>query len=328
MNIDAKQVYDEFGKLLDRMAPGWRDPVEPPAPPPPTPPVSLKPTKIYESPKGLKISALREVQQGMLVCEYNTKTRERSVVRLLQNWKHPIHDGREETIQAPIVFGNELIFPTERHKTGLIVLDRSTLKKVKGLTPKHEICIAGGLWQGRVVVASSRFPIGNAVIQDALSGETLRIMPMLGVVSALVGEWCIVRSDAGDGAHCVTNWVDGERHDIPATAIAEWRGALYVGTGKGQLYALYGAATGFVQVANLGMPIYSLHATTLTMWLTTKNPNKLWSMGPDNVPQSVQTGQQASLGWFGLPIEADSQSRICWAEWDPKRELSIVWRLG
>jgi hypothetical protein len=133
--------------------------------------------------------------------------------------------------------------------------------------------------------------------------------------------------DDGDGAHCVTNWVDGECHDIPATALAEWRGAIYVGTAKGQLYARYGEGAGFVQVADLGAPIYSLQATTLTMWITTKNPNKLWRIGPTYDFKSVQTGQQADLGWFGLPIEADAQGRICWAEWDQKRELSIVWRL-
>jgi hypothetical protein len=168
--------------------------------------------------------------------------------------------------------------------------------------------------------------VGHAVIQDAISGETLRIMPMLGVVAGIAGEWCIVRS-AGDGDNCVTNWVTGERHDIAGTAIAEWRGGIYVGNRKGQIFARFGSG-GFVKVADLGAPIYSLRARAADIWMTTSKPNSLWAMGINNNPVCEDVGEQASLGWFGLPIEVDANNLVCWAEWDPKRELSIVWRLG
>jgi len=309
----------------DGTKPNPDDGVKPEPPPVTPPPATWRKTKIYESPRKLKIAALIDTPRGMIATEYDTFSRKRSVLRLLADLKHALHDGREETIQAPVESGDLLIFPTERHKEGLIVLDRLTLRKLKGITPKHEICIAGGTWNDRPVVASNAYPNGNPVMQDALSGAVLKVLSVRGNVTSISGEMCTVRT-VGNGDNGLLNWRSGLFEPMKCTVLRTWWGSQYVGTSDRKIVMINGAHNIRREIP-VGGPVYSMFATVKYLFFTVSKPNRLYAMDITGNVNLVMLGLQADLGWFGLPITTDAAGRVCWAEWDPERELSIVWRM-
>lgn len=301
------------------------DVVTPPGPVTPPAAEKLRAVKIYETPRKLKIAGLEDTPRGLITCEYDTFSRKRTVLRLIGAVNSPLHDGKEETAQAPVISGDLLIFPTERHKNGLLVLDRLTLRKLKGIEPKHEICIAGGTWNERPIVASNPYPIGNAVIQDALSGAVIKTLSVKGCVTSIAGNMCTIRAD-GNGDNGLLNWQTGLFEPMKATVCTTWWGSLYVGTSDGRIIMINTTQNRRNEIA-VGGPVYSLQPDVSRLWFTVANPNRLGSIDINGNAAVVAQGLAAKLGWFGLPVTVDAAGRVVWAEWDEKRELSIVWRM-
>ena len=179
MNIDAKQAYDEIGRVFDRLAPGWRDPVTPPPPPPPPPDwPDVTFSRIYTSSKPeWNISFIR----SPYVAEYRS-VEPRNSSRIVT-----IGEGRSvwscdsETLQAPTLG----FTAAEKGSKGAPRFVGSGCQQ--GHKTARKISICTGLLNGRAVVFHSDQHSGaKSAYDDCETGRRLGELHVSGAVISAV----------------------------------------------------------------------------------------------------------------------------------------------
>jgi hypothetical protein len=276
---------------------------------------------------GWNISFLRSTSRGILVGEYDSKSRKDSRIVLTlptASWKLPV--GKWETLQMPVQVGDRLYVPTEIGPDKILYIDEATGTYGTGHKRAEPYCLNGMVFNGRPVLFSWRQHAHSkmSVMQYADTGEVFHTLHHPGLVVSSIqiapdnailcidGEWsCDMKgNDFGGRMKIVT----------------EWNGRIYGGTSDGQIWRFRSDQTGWEPFGQSSVkgPIYSLCPFGGYLWFTTSNPAGLGVARPDGELKIVTKGDAMDYGWFG-PQVCEHEGVIYWSA---KRKEGRSWRSG
>lgn len=290
-----------------------KDPVTPPPPPPPPPvwPRFKFGSHIYESPRKWKISSITASHpHGLIVTRYHDETRKDSAIDLIPFAGGParvLATFKRETIQRPTLWAADWIFPTEKGNHRLIHINTTTLAVREGQASAEEICLAATNF-ARPRIASSPWPQGKAILQEATTGAREPLPSIDGVITQFCGLWAIVQSDNSGQFNGVVAWPSTAAQraiPMPAKAGCYSDGVLHIGDHEGNLYELRDNRPHIIAALGKGR-IYDIcpHALDATLrFVALSNPCRIELVRiTDGAHIELLRTVESKLGWFGPQV--------------------------